>query len=88
MSTKPSQISGFIGLFYLIFGAAERSNFDGLPYDFQFRQSVVVSSGKPWGIPDPSIWLQCMARRSFLLVQHLQPAWTFWKFRGHLLYEL
>ena len=47
MSTKPSQISGFIGLFYLIFGAAERSNFDGLMYDYKFRYSVVVSAGKP-----------------------------------------
>ena len=65
MSTKPTQISGLLAYFILIFGAAERSNFDRLAYDYKFRQSVVVLSGKPWGIPDPSIWLQCMGRRSF-----------------------
>ena len=62
MLTKPNQISGFTGLFYLISGAAERGDFGWLSYDSKFRQSVVVSFDKPWGISDPSIWLQCMGR--------------------------
>ena len=62
---NPAKYLDLLAYFILIFGDAERSNFDGLAYDDKFRQSVVVSSGKPWGILDPSIWLQCMGRRSF-----------------------
>ena len=51
--------------FILISGAAERGDFDWLSYDSKFRQSVVVLPDKRWGVPDPSIRLQCMRRRSF-----------------------
>ena len=62
---NPAKCQDLLAYFILISGAAERSDFDWLAYDYKFRQSVVVSSDKPWGIPHPSIWLQCMGRRSF-----------------------
>ena len=62
---NPAKYQDLLAYFILIAGAAESRDFDWLAYDYKFRQIVVVSSDKPWGIPDPSVWLQCMERRSF-----------------------